>query len=154
MDGEFVFAATEFFHGNRVVYEWEQSMEEVHIYIPIPPGARKNAFDIKIQAKRLRIGLKENPPYLDHELSKLAVTAESFWTISDGMELDIHLQKAAPGEVWEAAFEGHAQIDPVKKDRIAQELVRERFAAEHPGFDFSQAEFQGAAPNPRTFMKF
>ena len=28
----------------------------------------------------------------------------------------------------------------------------ERFQEEHPGFDFSNAEFNGSIPNPRTFM--
>jgi hypothetical protein len=31
-------------------------------------------------------------------------------------------------------------------------LMLERFQAEHPGFDFSGAEFSGSAPDPRTFM--
>ena len=33
-----------------------------------------------------------------------------------------------------------------------KKLMLERFQAEHPGFDFSNAEFNGAAPDPRTFM--
>ena len=129
-------------------------MAEVHVYIPIPLGAKKHAFDIKIQPKRLIVGLKGNPPYLDHALTNTVVADESFWTLNDGKELDIQLQKAASGEVWNAVFAGHAQINSMQKDKIAQQLVRERFMNEHPAFDFSQAEFQGSAPNPRTFMKF
>lgn len=28
-----------------------------------------------------------------------------------------------------------------------------RLPAQHPGFDFSQASFNGQVPNPRTFMR-
>jgi hypothetical protein len=49
----------------RTVYEWEQSLEEVNVYIAPPPGVTKHAFDIKIDVNHLRIGLKGNPPFLD-----------------------------------------------------------------------------------------
>jgi hypothetical protein len=33
-----------------------------------------------------------------------------------------------------------------------QKLLLQRFQMEHPGFDFSNAEFSGDAPNPREFL--
>jgi hypothetical protein len=52
-------------HQGRVVYEWEQSLEEIHCYIAPPPGIAARQFDIHIAAKHLRVGIKGNPPFLD-----------------------------------------------------------------------------------------
>ena len=50
---------------DRTVYEWEQSLEEVNMYIAPPPGITAHALDIKIDVTHLRIGIKGNPPFLD-----------------------------------------------------------------------------------------
>jgi len=34
----------------------------------------------------------------------------------------------------------------------SQRLMLERFTAENPGFDFSNAEFNGTVPDARQFM--
>ncbi len=47
------------------MYEWEQSLDEVNVYIAPPPGVTAAALDIKIEVSHLRIGLKGNPPFLD-----------------------------------------------------------------------------------------
>lgn len=52
-------------HQGRVVYEWEQSLEEIHCYIAPPPGIAARQLDIHITAKHLRVGIKGNPPFLD-----------------------------------------------------------------------------------------
>lgn len=44
------------------------------------------------------------------------------------------------------------QLDPLVAMEERKSLMRERFQAEHPGFDFSGADFSGAAPDPATFM--
>jgi hypothetical protein len=54
-----------FKHDGRVVYEWEQSMEEVLIYITPPEGLTGQHLDIKITNLHLRVGIKGNPPFLD-----------------------------------------------------------------------------------------
>jgi len=35
---------------------------------------------------------------------------------------------------------------------VQKKMMLERFAEEHPGFDFSGAEFSGSAPDARAFM--
>jgi hypothetical protein len=54
-----------FQHNGQTVYEWEQSLEEVHCYIKPPPGITARQFDIKIGSKHLRVGIKGNPPFID-----------------------------------------------------------------------------------------
>jgi hypothetical protein len=52
-------------------------------------------------------------------------------------------------EIW--VFCG-LQMDPMQQEATKQQMMLERFQEENPGFDFSNAEFNGAAPDPRTFM--
>eukprot|EP00326_Haptolina_ericina_P028778 CAMPEP_0181169302 /NCGR_PEP_ID=MMETSP1096-20121128/742_1 /TAXON_ID=156174 ORGANISM="Chrysochromulina ericina, Strain CCMP281" /NCGR_SAMPLE_ID=MMETSP1096 /ASSEMBLY_ACC=CAM_ASM_000453 /LENGTH=142 /DNA_ID=CAMNT_0023256751 /DNA_START=78 /DNA_END=505 /DNA_ORIENTATION=- len=49
----------------RTIYEWEQSLEDVHMYIAPPPGVTAKMLDCKITASRLTLGLKGNPPFID-----------------------------------------------------------------------------------------
>jgi len=44
------------------------------------------------------------------------------------------------------------QLDEASTADAQKKLMLERFQAEHPGFDFSNAEFNGSVPDPRTFM--
>ena len=52
-------------HQGRKIYEWEQTLEEIHVFIEVPPGVKAKMLDIKIDAKRLRVGLRGNPPFID-----------------------------------------------------------------------------------------
>ena len=44
-----------FEHEGRLIYEWEQSLEEVNIYIQAPPNVKKKMIDIVIQHKHLKV---------------------------------------------------------------------------------------------------
>lgn len=57
-----------FLHQGNTVYEYEQSLDDVILYINPPPGARAVHIDCKITPNHLRIGIKNNPPYLDVRL--------------------------------------------------------------------------------------
>jgi hypothetical protein len=52
-------------HAGQTIYEWEQSLDEVHIYIRPPPGVLAHMIDCKITATQLTIGIKGNPPFLN-----------------------------------------------------------------------------------------
>lgn len=54
-----------FAHGGRTVYEWDQTLADVNVYVPVPPGVRGRDMFCDIEARHLRFGLKGNPPFLD-----------------------------------------------------------------------------------------
>jgi len=147
----------------RKIYEWEQSLEEVNIYIDVKglPNKRAADFLIKIQSKQLSIGLKGNDRlFIDEPTFSKVNTSESSWYLDgDSNTLHVILMKVHRGETWEAALVGKQSngddgrlVDPVTKEKIKQNLMRERFQEENPGFDFRDAQFNGEAPDPRTFM--
>ena len=126
-----------FSYGGRVIYEWEQGLDEVHIYLQPPPWVSKKDLDIKIDPKRIRLGLRNAPPLMDEELFAPCDRSESYWMLEDG-ELHIQLTKMRKGEAWTCAVRGHGALDPFCAQEVQKKLMLERFQEEHPGFDFSQ----------------
>ncbi len=58
-----------FEYQGRTVYEWEQSLDDVNIYIAAPPGVRSHNIACKIMYCRVTLGVKGNPPFIDVGLS-------------------------------------------------------------------------------------
>ena len=162
---------------NRKIYEWEQSLEEVNIYIETPDGASVRAadLDIRIEPNRLKVGMKNRDRlFLDEVTFGTVDTLESSWYLdkdsgsstananaSATSTIHIILIKAHRGQVWDAALlgrdgrgaiDGTAMVDPLTKEAIRKDMMLERFQEENPGFDFRSAQFNGEIPNPREFM--
>ena len=55
----------QYIQGDRVIYEWDQTLQELNIYVQVPQGCRGKDLAVNIQAKHLSIALKGNPPYLE-----------------------------------------------------------------------------------------
>lgn len=140
----------QFRHQDQVVYEWEQTLNDLNIYIQVPAGINGKQLYVDLSTKHIKVGIKPNPPYLEKDLGGPIKTSESYWTLDNG-ELQIQLTKAQKGETWESALDGHS-LQGTAKDADQKRLLLERFQHEHPGFDFSSAEISGDAPNPRTFL--
>ncbi|CAM9689831.1 unnamed protein product, partial [Discosporangium mesarthrocarpum] len=79
------------------------------------------------------------------------VVEESYWMM-DGEELNVNLQKMKKAETWVGPLAGRESVDPATLQGMQKKIMLERFQAENPGFDFSNAEFNGQVPDARTFM--
>lgn len=115
----------------RTIYEWEQSLLEVNIYIEPPPEVKSHMLDIVISHRHLKVGLKSTPPFLDEDTGGPVKPTESFWTITDG-EININLQKMNKAEMWDTALIGHngQKIDDFTKEEVKKKLLLERFQEE------------------------
>ena len=142
---------TAFTHDGRAIYEWEQSLDEVRVFVRPPPEVRAKDVECVIRSNSVRLGIKGNPPFLNQELFGTVVEDESTWSM-DGGEIEISLSKMRKAETWDAAFKGHGALNPMERMEVQKRLTLERFQEEHAGFDFSGAEFSGAPPDPREFM--
>lgn len=126
----------------------------MNVYIPgVPEGVTGKQLDILIRPTRVSVSVRDTPPYLDKQLTEVVKAEESVWTFDpETRELHIQLCKAEEARVWECVFVGHRQEqqsgDP---EGDKKRLMLERFQRDHPGFDFSGAEFTGNVPDPRTF---
>jgi hypothetical protein len=141
-----------FTFGNQKVYEWEQSLDSVTMYIDVPPGKTATDFVVTIKAKRLQVGLKgHDRMFLDENFFSLVDTTESCWFFEDGV-LQLDLIKQRRGETWECVLKGTATENPVLKKELKEQLLLERFQEENPGMDFRGATFNGSVPDPRSYM--
>ena len=115
----------------RTIYEWEQTLEEVNIYVNPPPGVPRNMYDIEITHSHLRVGLKGTSPFIDEDTGGPVKVAESMWTLSDGV-LNINLQKMIKAEAWDCALRGRGgeALDAFTQEEVKKKLMLERFQAE------------------------
>ncbi len=157
----------QFKHGDQVVYEWEQNLDEVLVYFKPPPwalpkhqaelrrnlqpGQRLPEMEVVIDRDHMKVGVKGNPPFLDADLGGSVIKADSLWMIEDD-ELVVNLQKMRKAQTWTEVFRGHQTLDPLTQNEVQKKILLERFQEENPGFDFSGAEFNGMVPDARTFM--
>ncbi|KAG2394899.1 uncharacterized protein HKW66_Vig0077260 [Vigna angularis] len=136
-----------FIHNGEKVFEWDQTLDEVNIYINLPPNVHSKQFYCKIQSKHLELGIKGNPPYLN-----FVGDADFGVRLAEDDIMHITLQKRDKGQTWASPILGQGQLDPYSTDLEQKRLMLQRFQEENPGFDFSQAQFSGNCPDPRTFM--
>eukprot|EP01025_Chloroclados_australasicus_P065947 TRINITY_DN9011_c0_g1_i2.p1 TRINITY_DN9011_c0_g1~~TRINITY_DN9011_c0_g1_i2.p1 ORF type:complete len:162 (-),score=19.75 TRINITY_DN9011_c0_g1_i2:509-994(-) len=141
-----------FIYNEKVVYEWDQTLQEINMYIQLPGEVKAKQLTCSIQSNKIDIGITGNPPYLEGQFSQRVLPSESFWTIEDGT-LHIQLTKAEQGVPWKEVIVGHGNLQSmlgVEEDR--KRLMLERFQLENPGFDFSQAQFSGEVPDAHKFL--
>ncbi|EUD68092.1 hypothetical protein C922_01704 [Plasmodium inui San Antonio 1] len=135
-----------------VIYEWEQSIDEINIFINMNSRVvSKKDLDIDLRSKRIRIGLKGMESFLEGELFGLIDEGCSYWFIEDN-NLHILLTKVRKAETWSSVFKGHKCINAIDEDNTRKKILLERFQNEYPTFDFSSAAFNGQVPDARTFM--
>jgi hypothetical protein len=158
-------------NGVAAVYEWEQSLQEVILYVPAPDFLLREPKRIvcTITSNHLQLGQRNQiiseyqdikSYFIDKDTWQTVNVKESTWCIEEDQYIVIYLQKANKGIVWEAALKGLdtefktpcATLDPTQLQEVQQQLMRERFQEENPGMDFRDAKFNGSAPDPRTFM--
>ena len=125
-DGRFKFE-----HDGLTIYEWEQSLEEVNIYITPPPGLTRNLIEVEISHLHLKVGVKGSPPFIDEDTGGPVKVKESMWTLADGV-MNINLQKMNKAEAWHCALKGRSgeEIDEMTKEEVKKKLMLERFQEE------------------------
>ena len=159
----------------EVPFTWEQSLDEVDLYIPSPNGekvTKKTVPSFRVLHGALQMRVVMGPGIVavfDAALGGRADGTESFWTTDDdGATLHIVIAKAVKGEPWATVFvdatttkqqpstskdTAHGDVNVSDLESARREMLLQRFQEEHPGFDFSDAQVSGAAPeDPMNFM--
>lgn len=149
-DGKYAFV-----HNGSQIYEWQQDLDSVSIALKAPKNTIAKDFHIEILAKRLKIGLRNHDRFfLDEEIFDIIDTNESSWFLDDGI-INIFLVKSKRGQVWDMPLlrvDASSSVDEFTRQEMRKCLMLERFNEENPGFDFTQASFNGSIPDPREFM--
>jgi hypothetical protein len=53
-----------FLHDGRVIYEWNQTLHELNLFVQGPPGVRAKQVEVTITSSHLSIGIVGSPPYM------------------------------------------------------------------------------------------
>jgi hypothetical protein len=120
-----------FEYQGRLIYEWEQNLNEVIIYIEQPPNVNRKMLEVNITPNHLTVGIKGTDPYIDEDTGGMVIVKESMWMIDEG-EIIINLQKMAKAEAWDCALKGRTgeTIDPLTKEEVKKKILLERFQEE------------------------
>lgn len=91
------------FHEGRVVYEWDQTLKDITVYLRPPQGQLANDLDIKVSSRHLRIGLKGRRCFLSEETYDVVNAEMSSWLLKRNGELQIFLRKVRRSK-WPTVF--------------------------------------------------
>ncbi|KAK9172682.1 CS domain protein [Cryptosporidium meleagridis] len=154
-----------FDHTGRLKYTWEQNLDEVilyftveNVYLNSEKDMNKNKMNkedlsVKIMCNKLKIQNKStNYEIFDDTIFDTIDTSESLWYIENN-ELIVQLSKMRKGSVWNSVtITNENSLNYIDIENMKKQMMLERFQRENPGFDFSNAEFNGNIPDPRNFM--
>ncbi|KAF5841749.1 nuclear movement family protein [Dunaliella salina] len=91
-------------------YSWSQTLPEVNVSVPVPPGIRAKMMDVVISKTKLKVGVKGQPPIIEGELSEPVKTEDCLWNFEGGV-VDITLQKQDGMHWWSSVIKGDPPID-------------------------------------------
>ncbi|KIZ02376.1 putative Nuclear migration protein nudC [Monoraphidium neglectum] len=91
-------------------YSWTQTLSEVTVVVPVPPGTKGRSLDVLIAKQRLRVGVKGQPAIVDGKLSEAVKADDCLWNLVDNC-VELTLTKAEGMHWWRSVLEGDAQID-------------------------------------------
>eukprot|EP00752_Nemacystus_decipiens_P009016 g8048.t1 len=100
--------------GKTDKYEWTQVLQELSVVVPVPEGSKSRDVVCDITKSRLRVGLKGQPLIVDGEMYNKVKVDDSFWTLEDGKEISIALQKENQMEWWKCVVKGDPEINTSK----------------------------------------
>ncbi|KAL2921849.1 Protein BOBBER 1 [Bienertia sinuspersici] len=103
-------------------YSWVQSLPEVTVNVPVPPGTKSRFIVCEIKKNHLKVGLKGQPPIIDGELFKPVKPDDCFWSLEDQKSISILLTKHDPMEWWKCVVKGEPEVDTQKVEPESSKL--------------------------------
>ena len=98
-------------------YTWDQTLEDVTIYLQVEKGVAGKMVRCEIKKKHLIVGIKGKDPIIDGDLSEPVIPSESLWNIQDskeGREIQVNLVKEKGMHWWKNVIDGDEEIDTTK----------------------------------------
>ncbi|KAL9240531.1 hypothetical protein vseg_014738 [Gypsophila vaccaria] len=103
-------------------YSWGQSLQEVNVTVPVPPGTTSKFIVCEIKKNHLKVGVKGQPPIIDGDLYKPVKPDDCFWSLEDKKAVSILLTKHDQMDWWRAVVKGEPEIDTQKVEPESSKL--------------------------------
>jgi len=100
--------------GTTDKYVWTQTLSDLSIVIDVPRGTKSRELIVDIRNKKLKVAFKNGATIVDGDLYNRCVVDDCCWTLEDGCELNINLQKENKMEWWKSVIQGDAEINTQK----------------------------------------
>ena len=81
-------------------YKWTQTLGELELRVPLPVRVKGRDCVVEFTKKHLKVGLKGQPLIIDGELEHEIKIEETFWTLSEGKEIVVTMDKINKMEWW------------------------------------------------------
>ncbi|GAA6043178.1 hypothetical protein JCM8097_008712 [Rhodosporidiobolus ruineniae] len=95
-------------------YRWRQTLTDVTVSVPVPPGTRGKQLEVVIKKTSIKAGLKGLKPVIEGELAKEVNVEDSTWTLDDSKEITISLEKVNQQTWWPHVVTSAPKIDTTK----------------------------------------
>ncbi|KAM7490264.1 hypothetical protein LguiA_033185 [Lonicera macranthoides] len=103
-------------------YSWGQSLQEVTINIPVPPGTKSRSILCEIKKNHLKVGLKGQPTIIDGDFFKPVKVEDCFWSLEDQKSVSLLLTKQDRMDWWKYLVKGDPVIDTQKVEPESSRL--------------------------------
>ncbi|KAH8927493.1 CS-domain-containing protein [Atractiella rhizophila] len=95
-------------------YRWTQTLDDVNVSVPVPPGTRSKMLAVTIGKKKLSVGLKGQEQVMGGELYADVKLDDSTWHIEDEKLVVITLEKVKKQTWWPHVLTHDPKIDTTK----------------------------------------
>ncbi|KAI5803748.1 nuclear movement protein nudC [Geopyxis carbonaria] len=103
--------ATEMAEQAKLPYVWKQTISDVDVSVPVPPGSRARDLAVVLTGSKIAVGLKGQEPIMAGDLPKPIRLDESTWSLVDNRSVELHLEKTNAQEWWAHVLTHHPAID-------------------------------------------
>ncbi|WCJ26957.1 Nuclear migration protein nudC [Euphorbia peplus] len=97
-------------------HSWTQTIQELTVSIPVPPGTKSRDIVCEIKKKSVKVGLKGQAPILDGELFETIKVDDCFWNLEDQKLISILMTKVDRMNWWKSLLKGGPEIDVQKAE--------------------------------------
>ncbi|KAB5564292.1 hypothetical protein DKX38_004346 [Salix brachista] len=97
-------------------HSWAQTLQEVTITVPVPPGTKSRDVVCEIKKKSLKVGLRGQSPILDGELFETIKVGDCIWNLEDQKTVSVLMTKCDRMNWWKYLLKGGPEIDVQKAE--------------------------------------
>lgn len=94
-------------------YSWGQTLGEVTVTVPVPPGTKAKMMDVVITKTKIKVAVKGQPPIIEGEFNEPVKADDCMWNMVDST-LELTLTKLDGMHWWGAVVKGEPLIDVQK----------------------------------------
>jgi hypothetical protein len=95
-------------------YRWTQTLSELEVRVPLPIKVKARDCIVEFTKKTLKIGIKGQPLILDGDLLNEIKIEETCWTLSEGKEVVLTMDKVNKMEWWSKLITTDPEINTRK----------------------------------------